>query len=271
MIVCSSGVKGQSRGENVAAGIGTALAIGAVAFEINQIIEMWELTATEYVLDTRPDASEFTLKLNRPFSNSTKWSDVSNVSILSFNIGYSKHANQENTEREVLLMFLDPGYMTEYGIDLTLVSWRYLSTDDWNELLQVYIRSAVGFDVVEEGRAYIYEPIKSRESDSYEVKQSIVTGSNDTLVYGKTTRYIPLGKMQIGTKSLYFDKPGEIGSRIDIAPLQDLQGDSYIRSSFNDQMDILYNERSMGLYLKDTKRLIQLNKSVVNSIQDFLN
>ena len=84
---------------------------------------MWELTATEYVLDTRPNAAEFTLKLNKPFANSTKWSDVSNVSILSFNIGYSKYDKAENADREVLLMFLDPGYMTEYGIDLTLVSW----------------------------------------------------------------------------------------------------------------------------------------------------
>ena len=264
-------VNGQSRGEKAAVGAGAALAIGAAAFQIHQLIEMWELTATEYVLDTRPNAAEFTLKLNKPFANSTKWSDVSNVSILSFNIGYSKYDKAENADREVLLMFLDPGYMTEYGIDLTLVSWRYLPKDEWNKLLKVYVSNAVGFNVIEGERAYIYEEIKPKSTKTFEIEQTIISNEGDTLNYGKTTRYVPLDKMQIGIKALYYGNPGEYGNRVDIAPLQKLGGDSYIRSPFNEKLDVIYNERSMGLYLKDSKRLIQLNKSVVNSIHDFLN
>ena len=269
-IFFSSTLNAQSRGEKAAAGAGAALAVGAIAFQIHQLIEMWELTATEYVLDTRPDATEFTLKLNKPFANSTKWSDVSNVSILTFNIGYSKFKDDEECEKEVLMMFLDPGYMTQYGIDLTLVSWRYLSKDDWNSLLKVYLKNAVGFDVINNDRAFIYKLIKS-QANIYDVVDTVITNSGDTLRYGRTTKYVPLDKTQIGTKWLYYGKPGEVGNRIDIVPLQQLGGDSYLRAPFNDDMDVLYNERSMGLYLKDTRRLIQLNKSVVNSIHDFLN
>jgi len=263
-------VNGQSRGEKAAVGAGAALAIGAAAFQIHQLIEMWELTATEYVLDTRPEAQEFTLKLNKPFANSTKWSDVSNVSILSFNIGYSKYIDAENSNREVLLMFLDPGYMTQYGIDLTLVSWRYISKDEWNELLKVYVSNAVGFNVIEDERAYVYEKIKPASNKKYEIEQTIISNQGDTINYGKTTMYVPLDKMQIGTKWLYYGA-GPNSNRVDIVPLQKLGGDSYVRSPFSENMDVLYNERSMGLYLKDSRRLIQLSKSVVNSIHDFLN
>ena len=97
------------------------MAIGVAAFQMNQLIEMWELAATEHVLATRPDEKEFSVKLNSPSSGS-KWSDVSGVSILSFNVNYSINKKDFNSKREVLLMFLDPGYMTEYGIDLTLVT-----------------------------------------------------------------------------------------------------------------------------------------------------
>lgn len=270
IILISTSLNGQSRGDKAVAGAGAALAIGAVAFQIHQLIEMWELTATEYVLDTRPEAQEFTLKLNKPFANSTKWSDVSNVSILSFNIGYSKYIDAENSNREVLLMFLDPGYMTQYGIDLTLVSWRYISKDEWNELLKVYVSNAVGFNVIEDERAYVYEKIKPASNKKYEIEQTIISNQGDTINYGKTTMYVPLDKMQIGTKWLYYGA-GPNSNRVDIVPLQKLGGDSYVRSPFSENMDVLYNERSMGLYLKDSRRLIQLSKSVVNSIHDFLN
>jgi hypothetical protein len=263
-------VNGQSRGEKAAVGAGAALAIGAAAFQIHQLIEMWELTATEYVLDTRPNAAEFTLKLNKPFANSTKWSDVSNVSILSFNIGYSKHSDAENTNREVLLMFLDPGYMTQYGIDLTLVSWRYVSKEDWNKLLTVYVSNAVGFNVIEENRAYIYEKVKPSSNEKYEIEHKIISNEGDTINYGKTTMFVPLDKMQIGTQWLYYGASPN-SNRVNIVPLQKLGGDSYVRSPFSENMDVIYNERSMGLYLKDSRRLIQLSKSVVNSIHDFLN
>ena len=270
LTIISINVNGQSRGDKAAAGAGAALAIGAAAFQIHQLIEMWELSATEYVLDTRPAAEEFTLKLNKPFANSTKWSDVSNVSILSFNIGYSKHSDAETANREVLLMFLDPGYMTQYGIDLTLVSWRYISQEEWNKLLTAYVSNAVGFNVIEDKRAYIYEKIRPTSGKIYETEHKIISNEGDTINYGKTTMYVPLDKMQIGTQWLYYGA-GPNSNRVNIVPLQKLGGDSYIRSSFSENMDIIYNERSMGLYLKDSKRLIQLSKSVVNSIHDFLN
>lgn len=55
----STFLNAQNKGEAVAAGIAGAAAIGAIAFQMNQIIEMWELSATEYVLNTRPEISEF--------------------------------------------------------------------------------------------------------------------------------------------------------------------------------------------------------------------
>ena len=84
----STSLNAQNKGEAVAAGIAGAAAIGAIAFQMNQVVEMWELAAAEYVLDSKPDINEFRVKLNKPFSNAKKWNDVSSLSVLSFNVTF---------------------------------------------------------------------------------------------------------------------------------------------------------------------------------------
>jgi len=265
--ICSTVSTAQNRGQAAAVGAGAAMAIGVAAFQMNQLIEMWELAATEHVLATRPDEKEFSVKLNSPSSGS-KWSDVSGVSILSFNVNYSINKKDFNSKREVLLMFLDPGYMTEYGIDLTLVTWKYLSREEWNKMLYLYFEGAVGFNVVENDLVYIYEQIREKNKDDYEKVESMVNEKGETQYFVRGTRYFTINNVQIGNKSLHY---GSGDSYMEIVPFQKLDGDSYIRSSFSDQIDIIYNERSLGLYLNESNRLVQLNRQVVNDIHEFLN
>mgnify|MGYP001440300042 CR=1 FL=1 len=265
--ICSTVSTAQNRGQAAAAGAGAALAIGAAAFQMHQLIEMWELAATEHVLATRPEENEFSVKLNRPSSGS-KWSDVSGVSILSFNVNYSINKTEFNSKREVLLMFMDPGYMTEYGIDLTLVTWKYLSRDEWNNMLYLYLEGAVGFNAIENGYVYFYDKIKEKKKDDYKNVEMITNEDGETDYFARSTRYIGINRVKISNKELFY---GSGESYTKILSFRKLNGDSYIRSSFSDQMDIIYNERSLGLYLKGSNRLVQLNRQVVNDIHEFLN
>jgi len=65
-------VSAQSKGDIAAAGVAAAVSIWVAAFQVNQVVEMWELAAAEYVLDSKPDINEFRVKLNKPFSNAKK-------------------------------------------------------------------------------------------------------------------------------------------------------------------------------------------------------
>lgn len=260
--------KGAAAGAAAGAAVGGALAIGAAAFAIHQIIEMWELGATEYVLDNRPDATEFTLKLNKPFSGTTKWSDVSNLSLLSFNINYSVINSEENSKREVLLMFMDDGYMTEYGIDVTKVTWSIMNKSEWNGILAVYLNLATGLDVISNGRAFIYEEIEAGNLDVSDTGIVSVVGRDfSTTFYKKSSVSISLSRgISFGSSSL-----GDFEGGTRIANFKKINGDGYIVSDYSEEFKIVYNEKSLGIYLKEDKRLVQLNRSVLNGITSFIN
>jgi len=50
-----------------------------------------------------------------------------------------------------------------------------------------------------------------------------------------------------------------------------LAGDSYVVGDFDDELKVVYNEKSLNLYLKETKDLVKLNNNTINRIHSFLN
>ena len=260
--------KNQGNATVAGAAVAGALAIGAAAFEMHQIIEMWELTATEYVLETKPEATEFTLKLNRPFVGSIKWSDVSNISILSFNIKYSVFDEFKRAKREVLLMFMDDGYMTEYGINVTKVTWKVINREEWNNMLDAYVQLATGIDVIDFGQAYIHEPLKKKNFDQTNPNHIYTVNRDmDTNYFEKTKQFLSLAN------GISFDNGGlyDGSGFYKIAAFNRISGDAYLINDFSDQFKIVYNERSLGLFIKETNKLVQLRRSVLNEITSFIN
>lgn len=260
--------KNQGNAAVAGAAVAGALAIGAAAFEMHQIIEMWELTATEYVLETNPEATEFTLKLNRPFVGSIKWSDVSNISILSFNIKYSVFDEFKRAKREVLFMFMDDGYMTEYGINVTKVTWKVINRDEWNNMLDAYVQLATGIDVIDFGQAYIHEPVRKKNYDKTNPNHIYTVNRDmDTNYFEKTKQFLSLAN------GISFDNSGlyDGSGYYKIAAFNRISGDAYLINDFSDQFKIVYNERSLGLFIKETNKLVQLRRSVLNEITSFIN
>ena len=258
-----------NKGAAAGAAVGGALAIGVAAFAVHQIIEMWELGATEYVLDNRPDANEFTLKLNKPFSGTTKWSDVSNLSLLSFNINYSVFDEDKNSKREVLLMFMDDGYMTDYGIDVTKVTWKIVQKNEWNGILAAYLKLATGLDIIKNERAYIHESINKNTFDITDSSHISVVGRDmDTSYYQRSGYYVSLSN---GISFNSFNLMPASGNITKIAPLLRISGDAYIVDDYAEDFKIIYNEKSLGLYLKEDRRLVQLSRSVLEGITSFIN
>lgn len=52
-------------------------------------------------------------------------------------------------------------------------------------------------------------------------------------------------------------------------PFYKLEGDMYTVSDYNDLMKLVYNERSLGIYLKQTSNLVQIGRGDIIKIHDF--
>ena len=62
----------------------------------------------------------------------------------------------------------------------------------------------------------------------------------------------------------------EEGSTKPKIPFYKLTGDMYLVSDYNDKFKIIYNERTLGIFLKQTQDLVQLKREVLNDIHKYL-
>ncbi|WP_040281034.1 hypothetical protein [Psychroserpens damuponensis] len=54
-----------------------------------------------------------------------------------------------------------------------------------------------------------------------------------------------------------------------VIPFFKLEGDMYVVTDYSSEMKLLYNERSLGIFLKETKDLVQIGRGDIIKIHDF--
>jgi len=54
-------------------------------------------------------------------------------------------------------------------------------------------------------------------------------------------------------------------------PFFRLEGDMYAVRDYNEMMKLIYNERSLGIYLKETSDLVQIGRGDIIDIHEFFN
>lgn len=52
-------------------------------------------------------------------------------------------------------------------------------------------------------------------------------------------------------------------------PFYKLDGDMYVVTDYSDEMKFIYNERSLGIFLKETRDLVQIGRSEIIKIHEF--
>ena len=55
-----------------------------------------------------------------------------------------------------------------------------------------------------------------------------------------------------------------------VLPFYKINGDAYLVSDYSDKMKLVYNEKSLGIFLKETKVLVQLSRRSLRDVHDFL-
>lgn len=54
-----------------------------------------------------------------------------------------------------------------------------------------------------------------------------------------------------------------------VIPFFKLEGDMYVVTDYSEELKLLYNERSLGIYLKETKDLVQIARGSIIEIHEF--
>lgn len=255
-------------GAAVAAAAGAILGGVAIKLAIEQYKEQMELYATEHILESQPDINKFELSLID--FEGVKSSDLSNVSCINFGL---KLTNPDNTmENKVLMMFLSRGWLNEFGIDVTRVKWKLLATEEWDNIFFTYIELASQVKLTDKNTLPIFKTttIKNNTSNEIFTFEQKSEGYNEIYLKSSESFKIGLGKL-VGNNFQYLSTEKSTDGNFKFAfPLKQLNGDTYLLKDFSPEFKVIYNERTMGLYLKSLNRLIQLQRSTVNLIHTFL-
>lgn len=251
----------------VAAGaiIGGAVVTGLA---IERYKEQMELYATEHLLESQDNVKKFELSIID--FEGVKSSDLSNVSIINFGVRLTNEANLQ--ENKVLMMFLSRGWLTEYGVDVTRVKWKLLATDEWDNIFFTYIELASPVKLANKNTLPIYkETPKSNYLDNgnFFVHRNS-SGIAKTYQKSTETTKIGLGKLT-GSEFQYLSTMNSNEGKYEFAfPLTQFNGDTYLLKDFSPEFKVIYNERTIGLFIKSLDRLVQIQRSTVNLINAFL-
>lgn len=246
----------QRDGAAAAAVVGAVAGVAAAAAANEALKERMELFATNYVLDTY-GYEGFQLKLDRT-GGASKDFQPGTVSVLVFYLSEldPEFGNELGETRQALVAFMDDGWVNEFGIDFTKVQFQTFNKKEWNEFLSAYIELASG-QKVDDGKVPVYEE---------NIKKNDVSG---ILNVGGNT-YTPTGQFS-SIKYCDFTNRGLKNRNKIILPFRIMDGDAYLVRDFSDDYKIIYNERSLGIYLKDLRRLVQIKQNVVERISKFVN
>ena len=227
LMLIPSKAKSQNN-EGAAAAAAGLLAIGAGIAAIEQLKEQLEQKAVEEVLTAYPSLVNFELKTGS--LKGTKMKDLSSVGIVTFEI-----KDLDSSEKFVLFAFLSNGWSNQFGVDYSKLKWKLFSRNDWNKLMQAYIKTASKIEI-----------------------------SIDDVA---SSKIVNKGVQQNKKFIIEFSK---------------IKGDVYYTSDYSDEFKIVFNERSLGLYLKESNPdefrrggprgdLVQIRRKSIIKAHSFLN
>lgn len=260
------------KNSEVAAVAAAGAILGGVAIKlaVEQYKEQMELFATEYILENQPEIKKFELSIID--FEGVKATDLSNVSCINFGL---KIINADNlNENRVLMMFLSRGWLNEFGIDVTRVKWKLLAAEEWDDIFFNYIELASPIKLADKHNLPVFK-IANSNSKNYSSNEIFTFGQGsdgytDAYLKSPETFKIGSGKL-VGSNIQYLNTDKSAAGNYKFAfPLSKYDENIYFLKDFSNEFKVIYNEKTMGLYIKSLGKLVQLQRSTINLIQTFL-
>jgi hypothetical protein len=263
-------VKSQNKESLAVAGAGLIAAGIATSIAVEQLKESMELTATEYIIKNHKEMYAFSLSILD--YGVTKASDLSNISAFSFSI-QSLNPETGKYDNFILLMFVGKGWFNDYGVNTSYTKFKLFNKEEWNKVFTGYCNLAIADPRLKIKNIDAIPTLKRisgknfKENDTSFVHITDVNGrelSYEIVYFDKNKDFKKLALTKKGLELRDFDVVG-------IVPFYTLTGDSYLVRDFSYDYKLVYNENSLGLFLKDWGVLTQIGNVSVNKIHEFLN
>ena len=243
-------------------GAGAAAVAGAIGIKlaIDIIKEQFEHEAVEWVL-SNDSSKKFNLKLMS--FDATKLDNLNSVSAIPFIV---RKPDPKNSY--VLIFVLSPGWYNEYGVDFTFVQPLTFNLERWEKLMLKYLNlsSNVSFDDINYIPSYkeiLYN--KARESKLSEIDNNFIL--NQSKGYEYTGIDIPLSEINNINNNVIVFKSTNYGNKKLVYPLIDyLDGDTHFVTDLDDDLLIDFNEKNFNIFIKKTKDLFRLKRSILVDI-----
>lgn len=266
--------KSISQNNDNAALFGALAGVAAVAAAVEANKETLESFASNYVLSELPNYKEFRLKVIGWGGGGKRLSD--NGRVLLFPFALTELENTlETSNRKLLLLFATPGWMNEYGVDITKFRWELWDASKWNRLLSVFsnLNSPSNVPIVSN---LIPKYDKSNTGIKTSIFKNMKKGKDDLYIMNKRDNlyysyYRDLDKPSINISELYFTKAGWKHKKKIIYPFYSLDGDDYLVNDFSETLRVFSNEKALGIFLKNEKNQMLLQYQIVNKIHIFIN
>jgi hypothetical protein len=252
-----------------------ALAIGAAAaitIEDNQ--EMLEVVASNYIFSNYPEYEEFRLKTIGWGDGGKRMSDKGSMRLYPFAVTELKN-NMVTGNRKLLLLFASPGWVNEFGLDITKLNWELWSVDEWNKLLSVFseLNSPNDFPI-ESNLIPIFKKNGTKGITSNQLK-SIKKISGSIIILDSKDLFYEYIKDENNSRehieNLKFTKEGwKIKNKL-IYPFYNLKGDDYIIKNYSESLRVFSNEDAIGLFHKKEQDQMLVKFSIINKIHQFIN
>lgn len=223
----------KNNGAATAAVVGGLLAIGTGIAAVESMKEQAELSATEWFLTNHPEFSQFSMK-TLDFDGK-KMGDLSRTSLLTFRVvdfeidGSSKDISQGEGLKIKNKFVL---------FCFTSSGWINEYGINKNKIKWKLVNVNDWIDMM-----VAYSKVASGSNDDERIRELIKRG-----------KIVNKGIKVKNARDLNFYKMG---------------GDMYLVDDYSDDMKLIFNERSLGIYLKETKDLVQISRGAIIKIHDF--
>lgn len=198
---------------------------------------------------------------------SNKISDDGDMNIVPFK--FTKLENGvETDDRKVLVLFIDRNNISENGVSFQNFKYEFWDIDFWNSIFFKFsqLNSPINLDL-NDNLIPVFKSVvvNSTPEGAIIIKNEI---SKIETAYVRSTidkkDVIHLGKLKYTKEGLKYKS--EV-----VFPFYILKGDDYLIDDFNDEIRLVSNERSLGLFRTEFGESILVKKSIVNKIHNFLN
>lgn len=257
-----------------AAAITVGVALIGTAAAYDAFIERLEHQATEYVMRTHPEFTQFQLQLmNLRGEKITNFSDISSCTFKVEPLGHPSY---------VMFWILSQGWWNEFGVDYNRLVVEEFDAERWKEVLWAFFKCGTGIssgsrDSIPVYKTYVAEgTAKKVYATNLKKNPTLDATSFEKIIHDPASKTYRVLMSVVSFDHLIsarghvfrFRNSHQPNAYITI-PMRKLNGDTYVIEDVSN-LRMVYNERSVLIFFTETGDLVKVRNVVFDNITHYL-